>query len=297
MQAAIRSPLAAGVALIGAGTIAATPIAATPPDVHISDLRLTLSTQIMQVSNPIVLGEELVGRTLGDAVRQTTRAASFPIAKAIVLNLARAIEGGVPVTVGTSGTDAASTSSAAIGRVAGGGLLSTIPNLVLDGVATTVRLVPAVIGAGMGVVTSTVNAITLTGLASLRAVLNVGVAALTLNPVAVLDAAALGAVRVAGVVEQTTIGTPALAFGSPGSPQPYAAIARRTPSILTSILNGRQEIANAIFPTPQRAQAVTATAQLSTASVATAAVTATATTTHKKASTTKATTSAKHAKK
>ena len=277
MHAAIRSPLAAGVALIGAGTIAATPIAATPPDVHISDLRLTLSTQIMQVSNPIVLGEELVGQTLTDAVRQTTRAASLPIGRAIVLNLANALEGGGPRQ--RNAVSAAGLPT--IGTVAGGGLLSTVPNLVVDAVGTTVRLMPAMIGAGLGVVTSTVNAVTLTGLASVRAILNVGAAALTLNPARVLDAAALGAVRVATVVEQTTIGTPSLAYvGPPGSPQPFA-LARRIPSIVTSILNGRQAIANAIFPSAVRAQA--ATAQISTAT-STPVAKATASTTQKKVS-------------
>lgn len=295
MHAAIRSPLAAGVALIGAGTIAATPIAATPPDVHISDLRLTLSTQIMQVSNPIVLGEELVGQTLTDAVRQTTRAASLPIGRAIVLNLANALEGGGPRQ--RNAVSAAGLPT--IGTFAGGGLLSTVPNLVVDALGTTVRLVPAMIGAGLGVVTSTVNAVTLTGLASVRAILNVGAAALTLNPVRVLDAAALGAVRVATVVEQTTIGTPSLAYvGPPGSPQPYATVARRIPSIVTSILNGRQEIANAIFPSAVRAQA--ATAQISTASAAVTAsdtstpvAKATASTTLKKVSSSRP----KHAKR
>src|ERR1700761_7159616 len=127
MHAAIRSPLAAGVALIGAGTIAATPIAATPPDVHISDLRLTLSTQIMQISNPIALGEQLAGRTLSDVVTQTTRAASVPIAKAILLNVANAVGGRVPVNFDTA---AAASSPAAIGTVAGGGLVGTVGNLV-----------------------------------------------------------------------------------------------------------------------------------------------------------------------
>ena len=70
-------------------------------------------------------------------------------------------------------------------------------------------------GLVLGVATSTANAVIQTSLATLRAVLSVGTAALTLNPLAVLDAAALGAERVAGVAEQTTIGTPALAFGGP----------------------------------------------------------------------------------
>ena len=268
MQAAIRSPLAAGVALIGAGTIAATPITAPPPEVHISDLQLTVSSRLM-VANPIALGEELVGQTLSDSVRQATRAASFPVAKAIVLNLASALEGRAPRRGTVNGT------SLPIGvpvGTFGGGLLTTIPNLVLDGLGTTMRLVPAVVGAGLGVVRSTVNSVAMTGLATVRAVMNVGAAALTLNPVTVLNAAALGAERVAGVVEQTTIGTGALV--APG-PQPYE-VARRIPSIATSIFFGRQEIANAIFPVNRQAAAVPA--QLSNTSAAVTAKAATATT-------------------
>lgn len=111
------------------------------------------------------------------------------------------------------------------------------------------------------------NAVTQTGLASAQAVLNVGAAALTLNPGAVVNAAALGAIRVAGTVEQTTIGVPALAFNSP---QPEAAVTAptlrtRTPSIVTSILNGRQEIANAISPALAERKALSSAAQSSAA--------------------------------
>lgn len=285
MHAAIRSPLAAGVALIGAGTIAATPIAATPPDVHISDLRLTLSSQIMSIQNPIVLGERLVSQTLTDVGNQARNAAGFPIAKALVLNVTNALGGRVDTKsyFVTAGTDAAKLAN-------GGGLLGTVRNVVVDGVVTTVRLVPATVGAVLGVATSTVNAVALDGLAGIRAVLNVGAAALTLNPLNVVDAAALGAVRVAGVVEQTTIGTPSLAYMGPpaGSNAAPTYVARRTPSIVSSILQGRREIANAIFPSAQRLQAATPAVTSSVASKPVAKATA---------STTKAITGSKHAKK
>jgi hypothetical protein len=288
MHAAIRSPLAAGVALIGAGAIAAIPIAATPPDVHVSDIRLTLSTI---ASNPIALSEELVGRTLSDTVSQTRRAASFPIAKALVLNLANAVGGGVPVGVYTVGASPSPLAGADARLAGGGGLLGTVRNLALDGVGTTARLVPASVEAVLGVAESSVNAVTMTGLSSVRAVLNVGAAALTLNPAAVLDAAALGAVRVASVVEGTTIGAPTLMFKSP---QASEVMFRRVPSIVSSILNGRQEIANAIFPTAIRAQAASAAATPAvTAGVTSKSlVKTTASTTHKAVSP-----AAKHAKK
>jgi hypothetical protein len=277
MHAAIRSPLAAGVALVGAGAIAVTPIAAPPPDIHISDLRLTLSRQIMQ-ANPVVAGERLVGQTASDTLSQVARVATFPIANALVLNVSRALGGGGAVRAASAVS--AATTPAAVGTTAaavapqGGGVSGLIQNVVQDGVDTTVRLVPASIDAGLGVAASTVNAVTQTGLATVQAVVNVGAAALTLNPGAVVNAAALGAIRVAGTVEQTTIGAPALAFNSP---QPQAAVAAptlrtRTPSIVTSILNGRQEIADAISPPVARRQAVSSAAQNSAALTTAAAV-------------------------
>jgi hypothetical protein len=268
MHAAIRSPLAAGIALVGAGTIAATPIAAPPPDIHISDIGLTSSTQFIQVNpiaievNPIAAGARLVGQTASDALTQAARVATVPIARALVLNVSRALGGGVIRTeaiyasapLATGGTTPAAMERRPVG------LIGTIQNVVVDGVVTSVRLVPATIDAGLGVAVSTINAVVQTGAASARAVLSVGAAALTLNPGAVVNAAALGAVRIAGTVEQTTIGAPALRSTLP---QPEAKISEppvrtRTPSIVTSILNGRQKIADAIFPSAVKRQALTA---------------------------------------
>jgi hypothetical protein len=265
MHAAIRSPLAAGIALVGAGTIAATPIAAPPPDIHmsISDIRLTLSTQIIEV-NPVAAGARLVGQTASDTLSQAARVATFPIARALVLNVSRTLGGGGVIRAETAikaspTTGAVGTTPAAMERQ-GGGLIGTIQNVVVDGVDTTVRLVPATIEAGLGVAVSTINAIVQTGVEGARAVLDVGAAALTLNPGAVVNAAALGVVRVAAVVEQTTIGAPEQRLNSP---QPEAkisapAVRTRTPSIVTSILNGRQRMADAIFPSAVERQALTA---------------------------------------
>jgi hypothetical protein len=265
MHAAIRSPLAAGIVLVGAGTIAVTPIAAPPPDIHmpISDIRLTLSAQVIQV-NPVTAAARLVGQTASDTLSQAARVVTFPIARAVVLNVSRALGGG-GVTREVAAFSASPT-LAAVGTTptvierGGGGLIGTIQNVVVDGVQTTVRLVPATIDAGLGIAVSTINAVVQTGVATARAVVDIGAAALTLNPGAVINAAALGAVRIADTVEQTTIGVPAQKFNSL---QPEATISEsqvrtRTPSIVTSILNGRQKIADAIFPSAVERQALTA---------------------------------------
>lgn len=281
MHAAIRSPLSAGVALLGAGAIAATPIAAPPPVVHASDLRVTLSAQQLVQINPVTAAERLLGQTATDAETQAARVLTFPIPRAVLLNVGRVLGGGrvatantalspfvAPATVGTT---------ALVGITAptlpgvGGGVLGTVGAVLQDGVLTATRLVPATIDAVTGVIVSTINAPIQIGLTTVQVVLNVGAALLSLNPGTVLNAAALGAIRIASVVEQTTIGTPALAFGAPqpfNAPQPATvARVRAIPSILSSILNGRDEIANAISPLAARLApgAVPSTAALTTA--------------------------------
>jgi hypothetical protein len=229
----------------------------------ISDIRLTLSTQIIEV-NPVAVGARLVGQTASDTLSQAARVATFPIARALVLNVSRTLGGAGVVRAETAikaspTTYAVGTTPAAMERQ-GGGLIGTIQNVVVNGVDTTVRLVPATIEAGLGVAVSTINAVVQTGVAGARAVLDVGAAALTLNPGAVVNAAALGAVRVAGVIEQTTIGVPEQKLNSPQPEAKISALAvrTRTPSIVTSILNGRQLIADAIFPSAVARLAVTA---------------------------------------
>jgi hypothetical protein len=236
----------------------------------ISDIRLTLSTQVIRVDpiaiqvNPIEAGARLVGQTTSDALTQAARVATFPIARALVLNVSRALGGGGVIREVTAFS--ASPKLAAVGTTPtvmerpGSGLIGTIQSVVVDGVVTAVRLIPATIDAGLGVAVSMINAVVQTGVAGARAVMDVGAAALTLNPGAVVNAAALGAVRIAGTIEQTTIGVPDLSFNSP---QPEAKISEppvrtRTPSIVTSILNGRQKIADAIFPSAVERQALTA---------------------------------------
>jgi hypothetical protein len=230
---------------------------------------MTSSTELIQVNplfvqiNPVAAGARLVGQTASDALTQAARVATVPIARALVLNVSRALGGGViraetavyaSTTLTTGGTSPAAMERRPVG------LIGIIQNVVVDGVVTSVRLVPATIDAGLGVAVSTINAVVQTGVASARAVMSVGAAALTLNPAAVVNAAALGAVRVAGVVEQTTIGAPELRSTSP---KPEAKISEppvrtRTPSIVTSILNGRQKIADAIFPSAVKREALTA---------------------------------------
>jgi hypothetical protein len=216
----------------------------------------------MQI-NPVTAAERLVGQTATDAVTQAARVATFPIPRALLLNVSRALGVG-----GMTKTYTAFSTPAAVGTTVGGGVLRTVESVVQDGVATTLRLVPASIQAATGVIISTINAPIQIGIATLRVVLNVGAAVLTLNPGAVLNAAALGAVRIAGVVEQTTIGTPAV-FAAP-QPDTAAAVSRigRIPSILSSILNGRDEIANAIYPVARRAQSLAASSTALTTAAA-----------------------------
>ncbi|MDT5056669.1 MAG: hypothetical protein QOF66_5035 [Mycobacterium sp.] len=59
----------------------------------ITDLRLTLSTQLMQ-TNPVTAAERLVAQTATDAATQAARVATFPIPRAVLLNLSRALGGG-----------------------------------------------------------------------------------------------------------------------------------------------------------------------------------------------------------
>src|ERR1700730_6119409 len=59
----------------------------------ITDLRLTLSTQLMQI-NPVTAAERLVAETATDAATQAARVATFPIPRAVLLNLSRALGGG-----------------------------------------------------------------------------------------------------------------------------------------------------------------------------------------------------------
>ena len=182
----------------------------------ITDLRLTLSTQLMQI-NPVTAAERLVVQTATDAATQAARVATFPIPRAVLLDLSRALGGGGMTKASTGlsvfGTPAA-VGTAAAGFARGGGVVGTVESIVQDGVVTATRLVPASIEAATGVIISTINVPLQTGLATARVFLNVGTAVLTLNPATVLNTAALGAVRTAGVVEQTTIGTPALKFNS-----------------------------------------------------------------------------------
>jgi hypothetical protein len=295
MHAAIRSPLAAGVALLGAGAIAATPIAATPPDVHISDLRLTLAAQPLP-ANPVTAAERLVRQTATDAATQAARIASFPIPMALLLNVSSALGGGgVAMAKGPTAFSAAATTGTTAPALAGvgggllgggllGGVVGTVASVVQDGVATTIRLVPATIDAVTGVIISTINAPIQIGVTTLQALLNVGAAVLSLSPGAVINAVALGAVRIAGVIEQTTIGAPAAAFTAPmaetadtlqADTAAPVRLGNGTPSILTSILNGRDEIANAINPlAAKRAQSLAVPTAAQTTAALTPAVAA-----------------------
>ena len=101
-----------------------------------TDLRLTLSTQLMQ-TNPVTAGERLVAQTATDAATQAARVATFPIPRAVLLDLSRALGGGGMTKASTGlsvfGTPAAvGTAAAAFAR--GGGVVGTVESIVQDGV-------------------------------------------------------------------------------------------------------------------------------------------------------------------
>ena len=88
MHAAIRSPIVAGVTLVGAGAIAVSPIAATPPDIQVPALRLTLM-QGPGFVNPIDVFGPILQQTLQDTQSLVTREIRdpFPIVRAGLLDL------------------------------------------------------------------------------------------------------------------------------------------------------------------------------------------------------------------
>jgi hypothetical protein len=239
---------------------------------------MTLTAMAMQ-TNPVTAFEQLVGQTLTDLEGQTARVVNFPIAKALVSNVTSALDVGetstgfgAPRSFGTQATVGTAVTAAV---PVGGVVVQTVQSILQDGVATVMRLVPASVQAVSGIATSTLYAITQIALTTANAILNVGGAVLTLNPGTVVDAVANGAVNVASVAVQTTIGLPNSTSPAP-APAEKALLAERPvatpPSILSSILNGRADIAKAISPPLAKRAAQATAAQNSTALTTTALV-------------------------
>jgi hypothetical protein len=303
MYAAIRSPIVAGVTLVGAGAIAVSPIAATPPDIHLPAVRLTAMQSNPGFENPIDVFAPILQQTLQDTQSLLTQESRdpFPIVRAGLLDLTSAfgLIGPVPQPVpqpgpGLGNAFSTPTAAATVGRqVLAGGALGSVTNPV-GGVANTVQvflqnqltvavqLAGAVPQAAFGVMVSTFNAVVQTTLAVISAGVGVVGAVATLNPVRVWNSIVNGTALVAKVVEQTTIGQPQFnktnAVGSIDA-APSIGISR-IPSIAVSINNGRRLIANALSPQLARAQAAQAPvtgAQLAAANTtATSAVPSTA---------------------
>jgi hypothetical protein len=300
MYAAVRSPIAAGVALVGAAAIAVSPIAAAPLDIHLPALELTAMSR-QGLINPIDAFAPVVKQALADTQTIIDKAIAnpFPILRAVVANqTSNAFDliqglGGAAVILGNGAFNTPAAVNTAARQVLAGdlqGALATLSSvtvvplaqatgeivLSIEGViknqlAIAQRLSVAVPEAAMGVVVATLNCITQTSMAVSQAGMNVLAAAATLRPVAVANAITTGAVNVASVFERTTIGQedPIKTQLEAVSP----AIARQTPSIATAINRGGLEIANAIVP-QKRVQAAVAPAAATASVVAAPAVTA-----------------------
>lgn len=72
MHAAIRSPMIAGVALVGAGAIAVSPVVASPPGIHLPAVQLSAAMQQTGLENPITVFAPIFAQTLADAQRAIT---------------------------------------------------------------------------------------------------------------------------------------------------------------------------------------------------------------------------------
>jgi len=293
MHAAIRSPMIAGVALVGAGAIAVSPVVASPPDIHLPAVQLSAAMQPTGLENPITVFAPIFAQTLADAQRVITNSIEnpAPIVQSVLLNQSNNafdLVAGVGEGAAVLGTAAFDTPTAVVraarqvlaGDVAGalatlssvtlqplqaaaGAVLRSVQDVIDNQLAIAGRLVEAVPDAAMRVVTSVVNSVALTTRAVVQAGLGVVSAATTLNPVKVANAFTNGAANVTSVFEQTTIGGSQLAQEAK-----LERVVARTPSILVAVNSGRAEIAQAISPV-KRAEAKAAdTTVASKASVA-----------------------------
>jgi|GEM_PF-4780673 len=291
----------AGVALVGAGAIAVSPVVASPPDIHLPAVQLSAAMQQAGLENPITVFAPIFAQTLADAQRVITNSIEnpAPIVQSVLLNQSNNafdLVAGVGEGAALLGTAAFDTPTAVVkaarqvlaGDVTGalatlssvtlqplqaaaGAVLRSVQDVIDNQLAIAGRLVEAVPDAAMRVVTSVVNSVALTTRAVVQAGLGVVSAATTLNPVKVANAFTNGAANVTSVLEQTTIGGSQLATAQ--SAKAEIAIQPRTPSIVVAVNQGRAEIATAISPVKR------AEAQAADTTVASKALVATSTTT------------------
>jgi hypothetical protein len=286
MHAAIRSPIVAGVTLIGAGAIAVSPIAANPPDIHLPAVQLTAMARRPVLENPIAVFAPILQQATQDTQALLTQESRdpFPIVRAALLDLTGAFGVGVPVPQPYVGPAAAGQPLAggALGLVTNpvGGVVSTVQGFLQRQLTVASQLLTAVPTAAFGVTVSTANAFVQTTLAAVRATIGVIGAVASLNPVRIINSVTDGAALVTQVVVQTTIGVPQLQKLAATSADTAKTAGRPIPSIAVSILNGRRLIANAL--SPERAVAA-AQAPVAAAKVATSKVKSTVKTVHKAA--------------
>lgn len=304
MYAAIRSPLVAGVTLIGAGAIAVavSPIAPAPTDVHLPAVRLAAA--VMQdppvLENPIDVWAPVFQQTLADVQALITQQIRdpAPILQAALLNQVNdtfALVGGVGqagVVLGDAAFNAPAAFRKAAEEVRAGdpqGALTTLEeatllpllkaNSIVVGTVQSVnesqlaveqRLAVAVPEAAAGVTRATFNAFDLTTRAAIDAHADVVKAVQSGDPINVANAIIEGGARVALVAEQTTIGQPKFAEYTAESADVSLA---KSPSIAVAVANGRRQIANAYRPevrfvSAQQSSAITTTAALAGANKA-----------------------------
>jgi hypothetical protein len=277
MHAAIRSPIVAGVTLIGAGAIAVSPIAANPPDIHLPAVQLTAMAKRPVLENPIAVFAPILQQATQDTQALLTQESRdpFPIVRAALLDLTSGFGVGVPVPQPYVGPAAAGGLGLVTNPV--GGVVSTVQGFLQRQLTVASQLLTAVPTAAFGVTVSTANAFVQTTLAAVRATIGVVGAVASLNPARIINSVTDGAALVTKVVVQTTIGVPQK-LAAPAADT--AKTARRPiPSIAVSILNGRRLIANAL--SPQRA--VAAQAPVAAAKAATSKVKSTVKAVHKAA--------------
>jgi hypothetical protein len=268
MYAAIRSPIVAGVTLIGAGAIAVSPIAANPPDIHLPAIQLTAMARQPAVENPFAVFAPILQQTTQDAQSLLTQESRdpFPIVRAALMDLTGGfgLTAPVPQPFVGAATAGQPLAGGALGLVSnpGGGVVSTVQGFLQRQLTVASQLLTAVPTAAFGVAVSTANAFVQTTLAAIQATIGVVGAVISLNPVGIVNSVTNGVALVAKVVEQTTIGAPQpLAFAAAGVNTAQSLIAvRRIPSIAESILNGRRLIANALSPQPVAVAASATTA-------------------------------------
>jgi len=261
----------AGVALVGAGAIAVSPVVASPPDIHLPAVQLSAAMRQAGLENPVTVFAPIFAQTLADAQRVITNSIEnpAPIIQSVLLNqsnnAADLVSGlGEGATLlGTAAFDTPTAVAQAARQVmagdvtgalatlssvtlqplqaAAGAVLRSVQDVIDNQLAIASQLVVAVPDAAMRVGTAVVNSIALTTRAVMRAGMGVVTAAATLDPVKVANAFTDGAADVTSVFEQTTIGGSALAQEAR-----LEQVAPRTPSIVVAVNQGRAEIARAI---------------------------------------------------